>query len=129
VIRCPKCGETKPEEDFPRNRSSRTGRQAYCKPCWNSAVRDYKSKKHGSERSFLFKYRYGIDERRVRHYESGQLGLCAVCRNAPSQHVDHDHRTKAIRGLLCFTCNNALGKFDDDPDLIESAVRYLSASG
>lgn len=129
VIRCPKCGERKPADEFPRNRSSKTGRQAYCKPCWNAAVREYKDKRHGSERSFLFKYRYGIDEREVVKRSMSQLGLCAVCRTSPAQHVDHDHQTQAIRGLLCFTCNNALGKFDDDPALIRGAVRYLSGRG
>ena len=32
--RCPGCGEWKPFDDFYRNRSTRTGYQLYCKPCW-----------------------------------------------------------------------------------------------
>jgi hypothetical protein len=40
-------------------------------------------------------------------------------------HVDHDHDTGAIRGLLRFTCNNALGDFRDSHDLFQAAADYL----
>lgn len=55
---------------------------------------------------------------------------CAIC-EAPTWehqkrlHVDHDHATGAVRGLLCSTCNLALGGFKDSPQLLESALRYL----
>ena len=43
-----------------------------------------------------------------------QGGVCAICgKPRPEErtlHVDHDHETGEIRGLLCFSCNNALGR-------------------
>lgn len=39
--------------------------------------------------------------------------------------VDHDHDTKVIRGLLCFSCNTGLGHFRDDIRLLRKAVQYL----
>ena len=54
-----------------------------------------------------------------------QGGVCAICREAPAEHVDHDHATERVRGLLCFNCNGALGQFRDRPDLMLRAIMYL----
>jgi hypothetical protein len=62
-----------------------------------------------------------------------QNGMCALCGQRDQGiggkydglHVDHDHRTGKIRGLLCNTCNRALGLFKDDQTVLERAVRYL----
>jgi hypothetical protein len=60
-----------------------------------------------------------------------QGGRCAICREnaAPDLALaaDHDHATGAIRGLLCSRCNNGLGSFRDDPELLRSAVAYLAS--
>lgn len=59
-----------------------------------------------------------------------QGGACALCECPPtpgiSLHVDHDHGTGEIRGLLCMRCNNALGLFREDPDLLKRAARYVT---
>jgi len=43
-----------------------------------------------------------------------QGGGCALC-PAPlgKPHVDHDHNTGVVRGLLCHRCNIRLGGWDD----------------
>jgi hypothetical protein len=62
-----------------------------------------------------------------------QGGGCAICgRAAPegtSLHVDHDHETGVVRGLLCFTCNGALGMFTENEEYLARATDYVSSGG
>jgi hypothetical protein len=59
-----------------------------------------------------------------------QGGGCFICGRPPrediSLHVDHDHFTGKVRGILCFCCNNALADFQDDPELLRKAAGYVS---
>ena len=56
-----------------------------------------------------------------------QAGLCPICRRGlgDKPHVDHDHETGEVRGLLCFTCNVGLGNFGDDVERLRRGARYL----
>lgn len=58
-----------------------------------------------------------------------QASVCAICRRSVPDgkrlHVDHDHRTLQVRGLLCQDCNLGLGNFMDDPEVLERASAYL----
>lgn len=42
--------------------------------------------------------------------------------------LDHDRESKIVRGVLCGNCNLALGLFNENPDFIASAIRYLNQS-
>jgi len=55
-----------------------------------------------------------------------QNGRCRVClKDATTLHIDHDHKTGIVRGLLCKSCNLALGFFNDDINLLIAALNYL----
>jgi hypothetical protein len=54
-----------------------------------------------------------------------QNGKCAVCKERPAQHLDHDHATGRVRALTCFPCNGGLGQFKDNIEYLESAIEYL----
>ncbi len=60
-------------------------------------------------------------------------GKCHVCKQPPTGrwkrlHVDHDHSTGVIRGLLCSGCNLALGHVRDNPQTLRDLATYLEAS-
>ena len=82
-----------------------------------------------SDRKSHLRRKYGITPAEYDELLDRQGGGCAICGRPPtpgiSLHVDHDHATGAIRGLLCFRCNNALGDFDDDRDRLWAALAYL----
>jgi hypothetical protein len=40
-------------------------------------------------------------------------------------HIDHDHKLKQVRGLLCIQCNLGIGCFRDAIKLLKRAIRYL----
>jgi hypothetical protein len=55
-------------------------------------------------------------------------GRCEICgrRSRKRLHVDHCHKTKKVRGLLCNNCNIGIGMLNDCPKRIRSALRYLA---
>ena len=75
------------------------------------------------------KRKYGLTLEQYDAMLAAQDGVCAICGEPRPEdrtlHVDHDHDTGEIRGLLCFKCNNALGDFNDDHDLFQRAAAYL----
>ena len=58
-----------------------------------------------------------------------QGGRCALGHSAKLLHVDHDHVSGAVRGLLCYNCNNGLGRFKDDIQTLQKAINYLKKHG
>lgn len=68
------------------------------------------------------------DEDYLRLYDkllTQQNGVCGICSKPPGVrrfHMDYDHRTGEVRGLLCFSCNSKLGFVEK---LIIQIVRYL----
>jgi hypothetical protein len=57
-----------------------------------------------------------------------QRGRCAICLGEDRHSrlsVDHCHNSRRVRGLLCRSCNLAIGKFCDDVVRMRRAIRYL----
>jgi hypothetical protein len=81
-----------------------------------------------NRRSHL-KRKYGISLEDYEVMLDAQGGVCKICGEPRPEertlHVDHDHETGAIRGLLCFRCNNAIGDLRDDHDLARKLADYL----
>jgi hypothetical protein len=75
--------------------------------------------------------KYGITAEQFADVLQSQGNRCPICERDFSEtrkpHVDHDHRTGLVRGLLCNACNVAIGHFDDDTSRMRRAEAYLNA--
>jgi|SRR6266702_2133022 len=75
---------------------------------------------------------YGLTEADWDRLIKRQGNRCAVCRTdrpggrGERWHIDHDHVTGQVRGLLCGRCNSAIGLLQDDPEIIKAAARYVT---
>lgn len=74
------------------------------------------------------KSKYDLSPEAYARMVADQDGRCAICDRARKLHVDHDHNTGLVRGLLCNTCNVALGDLDDEPSLLRAAADYIERS-
>lgn len=73
---------------------------------------------------------YSLSVKDFRVMLGKQEGCCAICASVlkntrTGTHVDHDHKTGEVRGLLCPPCNRGLGAFRDSTQRLESASAYL----
>lgn len=71
------------------------------------------------------KGRYGLSAQDYEKLCEDQKYRCALCGKEAELHVDHDHDTQQIRGLLCQTCNTGIGKLGDTVGSLEKAIGYL----
>jgi hypothetical protein len=78
--------------------------------------------------------RYGVTVEWFTTKLAEQGGACVLCGHVPPPgaikaasrlHVDHDHATGLVRDLLCTCCNQGIGYFRDDPDLMRRAAEYI----
>lgn len=71
---------------------------------------------------------YGISLEEYGKVLDKQGGGCYGCgkgHGTRSLHVDHSHRSKVVRGILCVHCNSALQKLRDNPDIARNLAAYL----
>jgi hypothetical protein len=90
---------------------------------------EYRSATNRDHRSGHLKRKFGLTLDEYEQLLRSQGGRCAVCGAKPgraSLHVDHDHGTGKIRGLLCFRCNGGLGQFQEKPARLVRAADYLT---
>ncbi len=122
--RCPGCDQTKPLEEFCRDVNGKFGRAFYCKPCHNRKGKESRERNGGARRYKLIA-KYGLEPSDVDRLIEGQNGVCACCQIGPAEHVDHDHETGMVRGILCVNCNSGMGMLGDNPDVLRRAIYYL----
>ncbi|MGD1047602.1 MAG: endonuclease VII domain-containing protein [Candidatus Krumholzibacteriaceae bacterium] len=116
------CAKCQKEKDIKESAS-------WCRECIVAYGREFAAKHPSADKRYELKRKYGkdCDYERMRR---DQNGACKICGYTPPPaavlHVDHDHTTGRIRGLLCTNCNRGLGGFKDDPRLLQAAIDYLT---
>lgn len=143
IKKCTRCLKEKPLSDFHILRGKY--RQPKCKLC----RKEYQDKVDIKARKIAYdknRHEQTKDVRKIKNrkkcvasygltlaqYEKMLLkqGGCGICGRetnytSGSFHIDHDHETGKVRGLLCFLCNVGLGNFRDNIEVMKNAVSYL----
>ena len=128
---CSNCKAVKSREDFGNCRSSSDGKQSQCRVCQHGRRRHVTPEQH---RANNLRKLYGITLADYTRMLDDQDRGCAICgsvtpgRKEKHFHVDHDHVTGRVRGLLCERCNVGIGYFGS-PDHLDKAADYLRRKG
>ena len=120
---CGECKRSLPEDEFYKRtyKNGKVGLQHKCKSC-AKVVRKRYWKPHSSIRLAL-----GLTVEQVEEIIAPQK--CEVCGSTGDQArlcIDHNHDTKKPRGLLCHSCNTALGLLKDDAGRIIQLANYIN---
>ena len=86
-----------------------------------------------------FKRNFGISLDDYKNMLSCQDNKCVICLKPETKvhkktnkvinlAVDHCHKSGKIRGLLCWSCNTSIGKFNDDVEVLQRAINYLNGA-
>jgi hypothetical protein len=125
---CSKCNVIKPLDDFHTLKKGKNGRHPKCKSC-RSVQESERYRKNGIPRrkthAQWLKWKYGLSIEQYRALILKQYGCCAVCDKQSELVVDHCHLTGVVRGLLCPTCNQGLGKLGDTVGSLKCVLKYL----
>ena len=79
-----------------------------------------------NKRRLHIKKTYGISLEEYDRLATLQNNCCKICNKYQDiLHVDHDHVTGEVRGLLCLNCNTGLGLFSDSVETLNNAISYL----
>ena len=92
---------------------------------FKAAQKRWNQKNPDSMRRRWLKNAYGLTEEQYMSLVDAQDGKCAICRQAKPLAIDHDHSTKEFRGLLCGSCNRAIGLLQESVEIIRAAADYL----
>ena len=123
VKRCDKCNKIKPLTDYPKREGNKTTNSSYrssCKECGRVHAEAINTLKKQNPKPKKEDYRCPVcDKVEAELKENNKWGSRDIwC-------LDHNHNTLEFRGWICNNCNIALGKLNDDPELLQRGITYL----
>lgn len=152
---CISCEKEKSMNDFYKAKSKRDGCTNKCKKCIIKSRKDYSKQYYKNipkgkyyikknnphkydlpssdknyQRERMLRVNFGITSKEYNEMFLKQNGRCYICEKHQSEFkktlaVDHNHKTGAVRGLLCGSCNRGIGLFGDNIDLLLKSIEYL----
>ena len=124
--KCIECQQFKTLDNFYTNDRYTGGVSPLCRPCTSIYYKRRNTKEKNKKDSLRSKYNITIEQ--YQNQYDKQKGTCPICFNYHEVLcVDHDHKTNKFRGLICNSCNLALGYFKDNILNLKSAINYLEA--
>jgi hypothetical protein len=88
---------------------------------------DVRERKRNNRKNNFSKY--GLTTDKYNELLFLQNNRCAICNKRFGKkkvpNIDHDHKTRQVRGLLCANCNWLLGHAKDKIFILEKAIKYL----
>ena len=130
---CTKCGVEKPIDAFRVDSAGYT--RGKCRECARRITKNYQKthlkKVAVAAKNWNLKNLYGITLAQYNTSLAQQENKCACCNDVflKTPHVDHDHKTKNIRGLLCGPCNTGIGHLKESSLRCFLAASYLQKFG
>ena len=120
--KCRVCSIEKKEQDFPQNLSYKDGKATVCKLCSAKEAHRRRTETPHIYKAAKFKTSPEVLKQMllIKHCE-----ICGGTTHRKHLAIDHNHKTGIIRGMLCDSCNQGLGKFKDSVYLLQSAINYL----
>ncbi|MCW5909991.1 MAG: hypothetical protein KIT62_02895 [Cyclobacteriaceae bacterium] len=122
---CTSCGIEKPIEAFAKNqfgKNNRVLRRPVCRACYSKKVK--------------------IDPEEKKIYEAlfprpkiGEEFSCPICYRKKIRRfqndvvLDHSHIDGSVRGWVCSSCNTSIGKFYDNPEILQRAIDWIKSKG
>lgn len=126
--KCTQCSKEKIISDFDKRDDRPSGSKSYCKDCRKSNHKSFYGKNQNRFRDAHYKQKYGITLEDYERMYMFQEGKCAICKKHESRLcVDHNHKSKKVRGLLCPLCNKGVGLFYENKKILVSAIEYLES--
>jgi len=98
---------------------------------WRSDNKKFRSECKECTKEVQIKNKFGIDYIEYHKMLKSQGYRCEICRSRLESSrytkfaVDHNHKTGQVRGLLCTSCNTAIGLMKESPERFLSAIKYL----
>ncbi len=130
---CGGCQSFRHPSEFYKKRVSADGLASRCKSCEKAYQKERREATPHKVRDGYLRKLYGISTEQYDKMRWDQNGFCAICGRKPNGgrvdrlYVDHDHTSGTVRGLLCHSCNIALGCFEDDTARLMQAIEYLKS--